>query len=824
VTLQPGARLGPYEIISPIGAGGMGQVWKARDTRLNRDVAIKVSAEQFTDRFKREAEAIAALNHPNICTLHDIGPDYLVMELVEGGPLTGPLPLARALAVAQQILDALAAAHRKGVTHRDLKPANILVTKQSVKLLDFGLASLENRADATMITQAGTVMGTPAYMAPEQWDGKACDARTDIYAFGCILYELLTGKVASQERHTVEPPWLNTILQRCLERDPDDRWQSARDIAIALSMGASIAQPKTRSFFPAAGWIAAGVLGVVALALAIFALRPRPAVDPPVRFTIAQPERKGLGYTAVSPDGRYIAFDGTDKDGASRLWIRALDALEPKALAGTEGAYYSFWSPDSRYLAFFTGKQLKRIRIDGGIPEIVVDAGVGSVNGGAWTPDGTLLFAENLSGLLRVPAAGGTPAPWTSLDQSRKETRHYYPSVLPDGRHVLVVVTSALADVQGVWAMSLDNPGDRRRILPDLSQAQFSQGHLLFVRRNSLMAQPFDPATLTLSGDAVPLGVPLSVNETAGYANFDVSANGVLAIGAAEPTMRLTTYDRTGRNVGAFGAAARRYQFVRLAPDGRRVAADAVEKEGYQLFVFEPDRDATTQVTFGRATGNFPVWSPDARQIAFGSNRNGAYDIFLKSSSGSSAEEVLLASKHNKFLMDWSRDGKYLLYGEDSTGDRKERLWVLPMTGDRKPFMYLDDDFDIRDARFSPDGRWVAYKSAQPTRSQVFIRSFPDPSVKLQISKDGGSRPVWGDDGRELFYISRDAQLMAVTVRTGPSVEAGVPVPLFRTDLNNTLLTYDVYRGGQRFVMPSFESNTQFVTVILNWTRLLPKP
>ena len=805
----------------------MGQVWKARDTRLNRDVAIKISGEQFTDRFKREAQAIAALNHPNICTLHDIGPDYLVMEFVDGGPLGGPMPLPRALDVARQVLGALDAAHRKGITHRDLKPANMLVTRQGVKLLDFGLASLDQGADApTMLTRPGMVMGTPAYMAPEQWEGKPCDARTDIYAFGCVLYEMLTGKVAGQARGTVEPAWLETLLQRCFERDPDDRWQSARDLAIALSMGTSIGPPpKARSPLRSSGWIAGAVLGVVAVGLAVLSLRPPPSQETQaVRFTIPIPASTGLGYTAVSPDGRYIAFDAADATGTNKLWIRALDALEPRALAGTEGVYRAFWSPDSKSLAYFAGKQLKKVRIDGGVPEIVVDAGVGSVNGGVWTPDGTILFSENLGGLERVPASGGTPQIWTTLDASRKETRHYYPSALPGGKHVLVVVTSALADVQGLWAFSLTDPRDRRRILPDLTEGQFSQGYLLFVRRNNLMAQPFDPGTLTLSGEAMPVGVPLSVNETAGFANFDVSTNGVLTLGAAEPTMRMATYDRTGRRTEAFGAAARRYQFVRLAPDEQRVAADAVEKDGYQLFVFFPVRDATTQLTFGKATGNFPVWSPDGRQMAFGSNRSGVYDIYLKGVSGSSAEHVLLAGDRNKFVTDWSRDGKYLLYGQDAANDRKQSLWILPMTGERKPVLYLEDDFDVRDARFSPDGRWVAYRLSEPTKSVVVIRSFPDPSVKIQVSQGPGTRPVWRDDGRELYYVGPGAQLMAVAITPGPTLGVGVPAPLFRTDLYNSLQTYDVYRGGQRFVMPAYETSTQFMSVILNWTRLLVKP
>ena len=581
--------------------------------------------------------------------------------------------------------------------------------------------------------------------------------------------------------------------------------------------------PGPRARFREAGWMAAAVLGLATVALGWRAISVTPPTGPAtVRFTIPLPENSSnLGYTAVSPDGRLVAFTGADQEGRSRLWVRPLDAAEARSLAGTEGAEESCWSPDGRSLAFHVGRQIKKIRIDTGQIETVTDTDAGGMNGLAWAPNGTLLFALSLGGLSRVPAAGGAVEPFTTLNAERKETRHYYPVLVPDGRHILFVVTSALPEDAGVWVVALDNPNDRHRVLADVSRARVAQGHVLFVRRGSLMAQPFDMASLTVTGEATALGEPVDSNNIGGFADFSVTEAGVLAIGAAEPAMRMTTVDRSGRALGTFGSEALRYQFVRVSPDQRYVAADALRQEGYQLFAFEPERNTTTPLTSGQATGNFPVWSPDGGRIAFGSNRNGVYDIFLKSAHGSSADEVLLASGYNKFVMDWSRDGRFLLYGEDERPNRKERLWVLSMPGDPKPSLYLDDDVGLRDGRFSPDGRWVAYTALQPSGPQVFIQSFPDPATKLQVSVDGGSRPAWRDDGRELFFLGAASELMAVAVTPGPSPRLGAPAPLFRTNLYNSLLTYDVYRGGQRFVLPALQTGDQSVRVVLNWLRLV---
>ena len=897
--LSPGARIGPYEIAAQIGVGGMGEVYRATDTNLKRAVAIKMlPASVAADpdrlaRFQREAEVLAALNHPNIAAIYGLeragSITALVMELVDGPTLADriaqrAIPIDEALPIAKQVAEALEAAHEQGIIHRDLKPANVKVRPDGmVKVLDFGLAKAMGPAEAghyaqggaqagvgrsvplqpdltaapTMTTPAmtrmGMILGTPAYMSPEQAAGKVADRRSDLWSFGVVLLEMLTGNpVFAGETVTdviasvlkTDPDWaslpadtpspIHRLLRRCLQKNRANRLGDAaaarleiQDAMAASSESSAGSQPKARFGREHAGWAVATVLLV---GLATFAALRRAGPEreatgntSPVQFTIPAPDGTVLGFTSISPDGRQVAFTGADDRGGTRLWVRTLDSLAPQSLPGTDAAAYSFWSPDGRSIAFFAGRQLKRIRVDQGVAELVADlggVGGGFGSGGTWTQDGAILFHVNLNGLYRVPAAGGAPVPFTTLDTARKETRHYWPSMLPDGQHLTFLVTSGLPEVQGVWVASLRDPTDRRRILPDLSRTAYSMGHLLFVKGNNLVAQPFDLGTLTFTGDPVPIVEQVELNVAGGYADFAVSDTGVLSIGAAEPPMRMAIFDRTGRVMQSFGPAAARYQFVRIAPDRRLVAADAVHTGGYQIFVFETSRDATSQLTFGTATGNFPVWSPDGSRVAFGSNRNGVYDIFIKSSSGSSKEDELLRNDRNRFVMDWSRDGRFVLYGEAAADSRKERLWILPMDGDRKPFLYLDDEFDIREARFSPDGRWVAYTGLEPTATHVFVRSFPDPSTKVQISTDPGSRPVWRDDGKELFYVERGGRLMAVDVRPGPRFEAGSPALLFQTDLYHSLTTFDVYPGGQRFVMPALEKQPTSLQVVLNWPAL----
>ena len=843
MALSPGTRLGPYEILSLIGAGGMGEVYKARDTRLGRDIAIKVSPEKFNERFEREARAVAALNHPHICQLYDVGPNYLVMEFIEGAPLHGPLPAEEAARYAVQICDALDDAHQKGIIHRDLKPGNILVTKQGVKLLDFGLAKLQSEPGldgntlSKALTAQGQILGTLQYMAPEQLQGRPADARSDIFSFGAVLYEMLTGKrafdgtspadvvtaIMSGEPAAQPPaPPLDRIVRTCLAKDPDARFQTARDLKRALEWSTTGAIPLPLPSVPTAGRRVGGVIWTVMAAL-VLALAALAAIhfsekSPEARlikFTIPAPQRVGYGYVSLSPDGRRIAFLARDADGKARLWLRAFDSLAIQPLLGTEGAQYSFWSPDSRFLGFFDGRQLKKIEVSGGVAQLICEAG--TPQGAAWAPDGTILFARNLDGIYRVPAAGGQIQQLTALDAARRETRHYWPALLPDGRHLLYTVISNLPEVQGIWVTATDNQRNKHRVLGDLSQAQYADGYLLFVRGGNLMAQPFDLRSLQVRGEAAPIVDRVAYGQTVGWADFSATQTGAIAIGSSTPPRRMTWLDRRGKTLAQFGAPGS-YQFVSLSPNQSQVAADSQTESGYELFVLDAARGATTQVTFGAATGNFPVWSPDGASLAFGSNRDGVYNLYLKSSSGA-PEEVLLKNDRNKFLTDWSRDGRYLLYGEQDPVTRKEDLWALPMTGERKPFLYAQSEFGKRNAQFSPDGRWVSYTSEDASKPQVYVQSFPKGDGRWQISTDGGTRPRWRGDSKELFYVDLGGRLLAVALKGGSSFEAGAPQLLFETGNINPLVYYDVTPDGQRFVMSVSERGAEAppVTVILNW-------
>jgi len=572
-----------------------------------------------------------------------------------------------------------------------------------------------------------------------------------------------------------------------------------------------------------AAWIVAAAFAVAAAALGVMHFAEKPPDRPLVKFTVPPPGQSGFGYTAISPDGRRLAFLARGGDGKARLWMRALDTLTPQELPGTDDGTFPFWSPDSRFLAFFNGKELKKIEASSaGVPQLVCEAE--GFQGGTWSPDGSILFARNLDSIYRVPASGGQPVRFTELDPAKRESRHYWPSMLPDGVHFSYVVTSPLPEVQGVWVASLANPRDQHRVLADVSTAAFSEGHILFARAGNLMAQPFDPRSLAVRGEAVPIAAGVAHYATVGLADFSVSRNGIIALGSAARLRQLTWFDRGGKPLSTFGKESF-YQFLSLSRDQKRVAADAQDSSaGYQIFLFDPARGTTTQLTFAAATGNFPVWSPDGASIAFASNRDGVYNLYVKSSSAAGQDELLLKSDRNKFLTDWSPDGRYLLYGDQDPKTKNSDLWVLPMTGERRPSLYVHSDFDKREARFSPDGRWVAYAANEASRMQVYVQSFPAGPERFPISTDGGSRPRWRDDGRELYYLSPGGGLMAVEVKTGGAFLAGTPKLLFETGIINPLVYFDTTTAGQRFVMPVAPSVApEPVTVILNWTASLKR-
>jgi len=860
MNLSSGARLGPYEIIAPIGAGGMGEVYRARDPRLGREVAIKVSAAQFSERFEREARAVAALNHPNICTLHDVGPNYLVMEYIEGAPLKGPLPVGKAVEYAGQILDALDAAHRKGITHRDLKPANILVTKQGVKLLDFGLAKHQaaplEEGGATLaqeLTGEGQIVGTLQYMAPEQLQGKDVDARSDLFSFGCVLYEMLTGKRAFEgesaasviaailEREpaplTVAPP-LERIVKRSLAKDPDQRFQTARDLKAALTWALEH-PPAPVSAMPGRRWgiaAAALVIGVLLGGWGVLRLHRPPAEARPYHLQINPPEGSrftfgnSVGGLALSPDGRTAAYvaAGTGKSG---LWIRSLDGAAERLIAGTEGAAYPFWSPDGKSVAFFSGGKLLRVDLAGGTPLEICNVAV--PRGGTWSGDGRILYGVLSGGLFQVSASGGIPAPLTTLDAARGEGFHRWPQVLPGGRF-LYSVQSQKPENTGVYAASFAKPGERVRLLTTDTNALYAPGgdgrsYLLWLRGGTLVAQEFDTGTLKLEGEPHPVADPVAKLGILGQMNVAVSTDGVLLYSASNTLSQFTWLDRTGKPLGVVGKPGE-YGTFRLSPDGRRIVASLDRAGSTDIWMLEVERGVAGLFTSNPGFSTYPIWSPDGRTILFSSGvpRN----LFRKDSSGAGDEHRFSQSANDQFATDWSRDGLWVLYFQHTPGTQRD-LWVLPTTPEGKPAPdatprpYLRTPFNDRWGRFSPESppRWVTYESDETGVREVYIQAFPEPRGATRISTGGGQYPQWGAGGREIFYVSPDNKLMVVSLKLGAdTVEPSAPRELFPLPAVEVGWSpYDATPDGQRLLVRASPERgaSQPLTVIVNWPALL---
>jgi eukaryotic-like serine/threonine-protein kinase len=870
MALTSGTRLGPYEIVEPAGAGGMGEVYRAKDTRLNRDVALKTIRGAFTERFEREAKAISSLNHPNICTLYDIGQHdgsgYLVMEFIEGKPIAGPMPVNQALQVGMQICDALYAAHKKGIVHRDLKPANILMTKQGVKLLDFGLAKLSAApgsgaysAPTTMgeqqtvaaLTGAHTVIGTPQYMAPEQIGGAEVDARTDIFAFGCVLYELLTGqrafdgKSASSimaavlatkpkpidELVALTPPALDRVVQRCLEKDPEDRWQSARDVAAELKWiaegGSKVGLPaivtvkrRTREHL---AWTAFGVAAVTALGFAVAWTRRAPESPAIVRFPLPIPE--GLNDPSspeVSPDGRKIAFVAKNAEGKSLVWLRPLDQLEPHSLPGTDGANRLFWSPDSRMIAFTGGGKLRKVDVTGGPSQAICDAPTGA--DGSWSPEGVILFDGRTGDpIWEVPAAGGIPTVKERADEAKGITATGWPVFLPDGHHFLFMFFGANDD-QTLMVGSLDSD-EKTTLFKTTSRVLYTDpGYLLFVRDNTLVAQKFDGRSFKVQGDAIPVGEGLGV-DAVGLASFSASRNGVLAFRAgALGGRRLLWFDRSGKSTPAIDDVADYYDAA-LSPDGKRLAFDMRAPSSLgDIWIFDTLRKMSTRFTFDPAAEFAPLWSPDGRRIVFTSQAKAAGDLLVKDVSGTREPEVLLSSPQLKLASDWSRDGAYLLYSSTSQNMGWD-CWALPLTGERKPFPIAQTKFAESNPMFSPDHKFVVYRSDESGRNEVYVQEFPEAKNKWQVSTMGGTDPYWRADGKELFYRN-GSSIMSVPVQISPTFTVGAPTELFQAPVATDVRVRARYlpsADGQRFLVLSRQGRdaVQPASVVLNWTEAL---
>jgi len=892
MSLSPGARLGPYEILSPLGAGGMGEVFKARDTRLDRVVAVKVLPQRLSaspevrQRFEREAKTISQLSHPHICALHDIGregeTDYLVMEYLEGETLSerlakGPLPLEQTLRFGIEIVDALEKAHRQGIVHRDLKPGNIMLTKSGVKLLDFGLAkamaapvpkgSLTALPTQEGLTQEGTILGTFQYMAPEQLEGNEADARSDIFAFGSVLYEMATGKKAfsgtSQASlissimtaepqpisavQPMSPPALDHVVRRCLAKDPDDRWQSAQDVSSELKWIAEgsqagvpapvVARRRNRERLV---WGTAAVTLLVALAAVTAAIRyahRAAALSRPMRSSIVLPEKTALRGVALSPDGRRLAFVAKDASGNNLLWIRPLDSLAAQPLPGTENSSFPFWSPDSRFIGFFADGKLKRIDASGGPPQELCDAPVG--RGGTWNQDGVILFAPlGSDSLYRVSAGGGVATPATRLDPARGEDGHRWPFFLPDGRHFLYAVTSFGSGGQkekiGIYAGSLDSKEETLLLRANSSVAYAPPGYLLFFRDGSLLAQPFDAAGLRIRGDPTPVAEQIQYFPQTYQVLFSVSENGLLLYQprSASAGSRLVWFDRSGKEIGSLGALGNQAN-PRISPDGKRVALDITDSKtgNTDIWIYESSRGTATRFTFDPSEETNPIWAPDASRIVLASNLGArVQDLYQKDSSGAGSQEVLLKSDAGKLPTDWSLDGRFILYRDRDAKTHEFGLKVLPVTGDRKPMSVVNTKGERTAGQFSPDGRWVAYSSNESGKREVVVAPFRGPGGKWQVSTAGGSEPRWRRDGRELFYLAPDGKLMAVEVKQGPKFEAGVAEPLFQTrrreHISNTdLFSYDVSADGQRFLINTDvgELASSPLTVVVNWTAALKK-
>jgi Tol biopolymer transport system component/predicted Ser/Thr protein kinase len=837
MSLSAGTKLGPYEILAPIGAGGMGEVYRARDTRLDRTVAIKVSKEKFSEHFEREARSIAALNHPHICTLHDVGPNYLVMEYVEGSPLKGPLPLDQAVKYAGQICDALDAAHKKGITHRDLKPANILVTKAGVKLLDFGLARIAASPDETM-TMA--VMGTPAYMAPEQWDGKPGDARSDVYAFGCVLYEMLTGKRAAQERAPVEPPAIEQIIKRCLEKDPDDRWQSVRDLRHATELPAGSAMPMQNPWRERAVWIAASVVLLAAVVWFAVGRGSPPASADVVSFAVYPPEGTAFSSTpnttvtvpqlALSPDGRILAFVTNAPGGAPMLWLRALAEVAAHPLPGTDNARDPFWSPDSRWVGFYADGKIKKVPASGGAVQVIAEV-LTDFRGGAWGRDDAILFGNGGESISRVGAAGGSISPVTV--RNLPAATQFFPHFLPDGRHFLYSIRGS---GEGEYAGTLDDK-TKRRVLQVASAVYAPPGYLLFLNGDTLMAQAFDADRLAVSGE------PVFVAEHAGRATSSYSAvtaarNGTIAYAATLLVNgRLTWFDRSGKPLGSAGPEGDYVDF-RLSPDEKSVAASLVDPKAGSVDIWITDlaRGSTSRFSSGGILTASVAWSSDGSRLIYRFTPNGGGNqFFRRSAGGGGADELLLSLEAeraaqirgtNIVLTDWSPDGNYILFIVSAT-DSGNDLWTLPLVGEKRPFKFVGTSAEEMHGNFSPDGRFVAYTSNESGRYEVYVETFPRSDRKWSVSTNGGYEPRWRADGREIYYLSEDRKLMTVSVGAGPSF--GIPVPLFQTrvpaGVSANRTHYVPSRDGKRFLVNTLSGDPSPtpITVVLNWTAALKK-
>jgi serine/threonine protein kinase/Tol biopolymer transport system component len=886
--LDSGARLGPYEIVGPLGAGGMGEVYRAKDTRLGRDVAVKIlpahlsEKAEVRERFEREARAISSLNHPHICTLYDIGregdADYFVMELLDGESLAarlerGPLKLDEALRIGAQIADALAAAHKQGIVHRDLKPGNVALTKSGAKVLDFGVAKLrdegvvDNVTRTTPLTSQGTMLGTVQYMAPEQLEGKPVDHRADLFAFGALLYEMLTGKrafeggsqasviasILKEDPRPVSqllpttPASLDRVVTSCLAKDPEERWQGAGDLARELRWiaggtgtvsGASTISvaPSTPRRAPSArvAWTLAALATIAAIAsITTLATRTQPSVTRRAlsRFSIGSPAGATLftdgAHMRISPDGRTLAFLASTSTGTAPIWIRPLDSLAARPLPGTENGTLMFWSSDSRYLGYFGNGKLMKVLVSGGSPEAICSAGDG--RGGTWSTGGAIVFAPESAGpLFSVRDSGGVAAPVTELDAERKETAHRWPCFLPDGKHFLYVALPAKQGSFDVFVGSIDSKERKLLLAAGGAPIYADPGFLIYPRENTLVAQPFDAGRLATTGEPVSLGEAPAPSEWTGSQVVSASSDGVLArCGIGRPDTVLQWYDRAGKLTGDIRVPAGRYERVYLAPDGKRLATIRRSSvSANDVWLIDVDHPVPSRFTFGPSTVDYVAWSPDGRRIAFGSNRAGPMDIFVKATDGGAEETaVLQGGALFKQPNSWSADGTTIVFEQPDPKTGWDLL-AVPADGKGAPVPFLHTPVSERQGVVSPDGRWIAYTSDESGPAELFVQSFPVPGAKYQLTSSGAQNYNirWTQGGKELMYLAGDGlTLMTIDVTTGASFRAGAPHELFK--LRPDWVGYDFAPDGERVlvVAPPGAPLPPSITIDVNWASQLGK-
>jgi eukaryotic-like serine/threonine-protein kinase len=913
-----GQTISHYKILEKLGEGGMGVVYKAQDMTLNRPVALKFlpthvsGSDQDRSRFVQEAQAAAALNHPNICTIHGIEEHqsadgqkkmFIVMEFVDGQSLQEKkrgLSQKQAIDISIQVAEGLAAAHEKGIIHRDIKPENIMIRKDGiVQIMDFGLAKLRG---ASRLTKEGSTVGTMGYMSPEQVQGMEVDHRSDIFSLGVLMYEILCGELPFKGVHETAiiyeivnvdapplssasnniDPELDRIVLECLDKDRDERCQSAKELAKDLkrfkresgrqrlsrvttvrdlsrsTSSATPLSPESSGSMPIPGsgtiplqlqpsgirglagrmklsWVIAAIPLVAALGIGtLFLMRGAPVDRIVAKAAILAPARINYstdlgGHVALSPDGKAIAFVGIDSTGQSLLWVRPLSSLLPLPLSGTNGAEYPFWSPDSRTIAFFTSGQLRKIEATGGPCLTICAAPQG--RGGSWNKDGVIVFApSSADGLYRVSAAGGTPVRITRIDSTLHQVNHRWPYFLPDGNHFLytdMTTPTGMTDIDQIYVGALDSSVNKP-LLHAGSNMAYANGCLLFIRQENLMAQGFDPSSLTLTGEAVPIAQQIQYANIRSRGIFSVSENGVLVYqsSAGSQSTRFVWVDRNGKAGPEFGDRPIELG-SNLSQDGKRIAFDSydIQSRNIDVWVYDLTKGLSTRLTFDAMIDRNAIWSPDGNTIVFSSNRKGHYDIYEKKADGTGIEQPLFVSSIEKGSTDWSKDGRFICVSVNGKPGTKWDLWILPMTGDQKPYPFLETEFSEWAGTFSPDGRWIAYQSDESGRYEIYIRPFQGAEGKWQISSSGGLGPFWRSDGSELYYESPDRKLMAVDVKTsGSTFQAGSPRALFDVDSKGQGSSQGISKDGQRFLLTVAPgAATLPLTVVMNWDLELKK-